>query len=178
MGLLGQSLYRWKALGRQLTDESAGAIELYPPILRESLQDPFGKKRSFFWIYFGNLGASDDVKMLSRRLENRNQDLLNIVSSLIFVIFLRFIVSMFENFNVGFVAVLLGHPWNMIRDTVIEMTVQSTTIELFLVLTIPILLYGYIMLIRQSILTVVELDVIERIRVTPSDDNPEEETVL
>ena len=137
--VFGISFYHWVSLKDQLTDSSSRFVDGYPEIVRLSLKDPFGKRRRFLWVYFAGLGATDEVKSLARRLKARNQEMLSIIAASMIGIY-------------SFLFCFQSSNTSRIEDFFPFLAI--VVIPFFLLF----LFYAYIMFVRQSILTIIELN--------------------
>ena len=140
---IGVSFYHWASLKDQLTDTSSRLVDDYPENVQLSLDDPFGKKRRFLWVYFGIIGASDEVKSLARQLEARNHEVLSIITA--------------SMLGLGALSVdylpALSDPIGL-EAVLFDRILQYSLISYFILF----IFYAYIMLLRQSILTIIELN--------------------
>jgi ABC-type multidrug transport system fused ATPase/permease subunit len=132
---IGRSSYRWRNLDQQLKSGTRDHLKTYPEIIKDGLKDPFGKHGDLPWLYFAYHGTNDDVKVLARKLENRKQDVLVIVTS--------FLIS---------AAIVLS-----VYDPAGDTEKGGHLFALQLLMLVPVVFLGsYFLLLKQSILTILE----------------------
>lgn len=142
--LIGKSSYRWHDLEKSLQPKTRKHFKLYPDIVKKGLEDPFGKYGELSWRYFCNNGT-DEEKSLARKLENRNKDTLVIVTSLM----------------IATAIMILSSPELVIMSGSTQDPGEPQGRALFIfmqfMMIIPVVFLGsYFLLLRQSILTVIE----------------------
>ena len=154
MAVKGQSIYRWEELKKELKDETQLEFDRYPGVVIDGLMEPFGKYSSVPWTYFADHGRTSGVRALARTLESRNRDMLTIVTSLLIATTL---------FATCFLTIFADDIMNWLRYIPIfngEAAIVAIILILWLVMVIPlvmfVLLYGYFILVRQSIVTILE----------------------
>lgn len=129
--LIGKSSYRWHDLEKSLQPKTRNHFKSYPDIVKKGLEDPFGKYGELAWRYFSNHGT-DEEKSLARKLENRNKDTLVIVTSLMIATAIIILSS-------------------------VIMSGKALLIFIQFMMVVPVFFLGsYFLLLRQSILTVIE----------------------
>ena len=136
----GKSSYEWKELEKELKPKARDHLEQLPDIVKDGIKDPFGKYEDLPWRYFSSHGANDDVKALARKLENRNKDVLVIVTSLMIAAIIN--VSFQDLTN---------------NEKVIIGNEALAIILIQVLMLVPIVFLGsYFLLLKQSILTIIE----------------------
>lgn len=147
--LIGKSLYNWDDIRDHLSDEAVKKYDKFPHIVQQTLQDPFGGKRDLLWIYFGTSANSSDGMALIRRLDSRNRDLLSVITS----------VMISPIISSPYLSYLLSQASG---DAEYEARIGVVILGIYLLsILIYVLLYSYIMLLRQSIVTIIEFSRID-----------------
>ena len=138
--LQGQSIYKWKRLESELKTETQKQFESYPESVKDGIKDPFGVNGNLPWIYFADNGSTVSARALARKLENRNKDFLTIVTS----------------FLIATVCVLVRFGDTPIFDLSLESIAFLFGLFYIMPFLISLLLYSYVILVRQSILSILE----------------------
>ena len=151
LAMFGKSLYVWENRGAQLSDLGCKKVKEYPQSVQDSLDHPFGRRRSLIWTYFKDCRNSDVTMRAARRLDVRNHDLLCIITSLMLsgvILVLPYLLNLLESKYPGLLFwIFFGFMLLLV-------------LGIFMV-SLSILLYGYIMLLRQSIVMIIEVDAIQ-----------------
>lgn len=135
--IIGKSSYRWHDLEKTLQPNTRAHYKLYPDIIKKGLEDPFGVYGELAWRYFSNHGTHEEMSF-ARKLENRNKDILVIVTSLMIV--MTIFIPSFQR--------LLITPGA-------EQEVLFIFMQFMMVVPV-VFLSSYFLLLKQSILSVIE----------------------
>ena len=144
LGCIGKSPYREDPLPR-LKGEGQKAFLNLPDAIKEALSRPFSNGFEKGWRYLV-LTAPEDQRQWLIKLEARNRDILAISTSLLVAFLLAF--AMYYD-KIGF-QLFLAAPWVLVMA-----------------------LYGYFMLLRQSILDAIELRSLTEVNMRSKTDSVE-----
>ena len=152
----GQSIYRWEKLEDELNTETQTQFNSYPEAVKDGLREPFGTYGKSPWTYFADLGGTVSARALARTLENRDKDLLTIVTSLL----------------IATVFLLVWYRDASIFDLSTS-TINILVLTLVMPLFIYLLLYSYFILVRQSILNILECNSFRPMNVSTAETSDE-----
>lgn len=141
---IGRSNFKWKDLDKHLKPNTRDHLKSLPEIVKEGVKEPFGKYSDLPWRYFSNHGVNDDIKQLARKLENRNKDVLVIVTSLLLSALILISAQELDRSLL---------PSEVDKTSSV---MNSVVVIQFLMLVLVVLLGSYFLLLRQSILTIIE----------------------
>lgn len=137
-GMIGISDYKWDRLSESLSPDAQCLFDKLPSIVKRSLQEPFGNYGDIAWRYFKASSSQTQREWLSK-IESRNKDILAIITALTIMYIFAIII----------VGILLGD-----QDANIEKNIFMLQ-GLFIV---PSFLFmGYFLILRKSILELLEL---------------------
>ena len=165
---IGKSSYKWIDLDKQLRPRAREHLKSLPDIVREGIKDPFGGYGDLPWRYFSSHGVDHDVRALARKLENRNKDVLVVVTALLIaanVVFLTQAPEFFANGRDGAQnsATVIQEPQHAVtgeeaNKKEVKAVKKGFVVIQMLMLILVFFLGSYFLLTRQSLLTIIEYD--------------------
>ena len=165
-GLYGEPRYVWRNLEEKLHPTAKEYFGTLPDAVRDGLKEPFGNHSDLSWEYFCSNGSKEEIDTI-RKFKARNKDTLVIITSItiLMIIMIPIIIAPVFSFISGFIS----NASSILPDLVVSIfralaDSRFLNILLFLLLVVPLLilfslvfLIAYVLMVKQSIISVLEL---------------------
>ncbi len=139
-GLIGISEYKWEHLSEYLSPDAQNFFANLPYIVKRSLQEPFGNYGEIAWQYFQAYSSQTHRKWLIK-IESRNKEILAIITAVIIIYILSIIYFFIFASNLG-----------------VQVDKKVLLMLQIILIVLPLFLFmGYFLILRKSILGLLEL---------------------